>query len=263
MTRRFAAAVLLLLALPFPACAQSDMPYAGAPCTAAGGIKPSAAQVANFKRFDSALRAALRQNNVAALAFLISFPLRVNTGKGTLMIPDAQSLSGHYAEIFPQRVRDAVLATKDDDYICKYDEGLGYMNGWLWVSTNKGKFTVDTVNAGGERPNTGKLALAYTCETRTHRIVIDESADGNDVRFRSWNKPRPVTAAPDVDLSKGEKTYEGTGVCAYPLYTFKTQNVVYEVQSEMGCTEGSEPKKATGHLSVTIGDKQVTDDWCF
>jgi hypothetical protein len=89
----------------------SEMPYSGAPCTDSGGVPPSADQVAEFKRFDTELRSALVRNDTAALAFLVDFPLRVNTSKGTLLIPDAKSLDGHYSEIFTPEVRDRVLAT--------------------------------------------------------------------------------------------------------------------------------------------------------
>jgi hypothetical protein len=261
---------LVVSLLSSVACGQtkakvSEMPYAGAPCTAIGGIGPSAAQVANFRRFDGALRAALKQRNATALSFLVRFPLRVNTGKGTIMVPDAQSLSGHFAEVFPPQVREAVIDTKDDDYICKYDEGLAYMNGWVWASMGKDGFRVDVVNAGGEAPkSTGGLHLAYTCESRKHRIVIDASADGNDVRYRSWNKPKAVTDKPDVDLSHGVKAYEGTGVCAYTTYTFKTKNVVYEVDAGLGCGPADEAKtKATGSYSVTIDGTEAGGGDCF
>jgi hypothetical protein len=240
----------------------SEMPYSGAPCTASGGIPPSARQVADFKRFDTELRSALERNDIAALAFLIDFPLRVNTGKGSLLIPDSKSLSGHYAEIFPPQVRDQVLTTMQDDYICRYDEGLAYKNGVIWASTDGHKFTLSSVNEPNPNTSVAKPALIYTCETKSHRIAIEE-LDKEGLRYRSWNKPKPLSVEPDVNLVHGKQEFQGTGVCSYPLYTFAAGNVVYEVQGSMGCGDGSEPAKATGHLSVTVGGKQVTDDWCF
>jgi len=240
----------------------SDMPYSGAPCTASGGVAPSAQQVAAFRRFDTELRSAIEKNDAAALAFLVGFPLRVNTGKGTLEIPDAQSLAGHYSEIFTKEVRSKVLATIPDDYICRYDEGLGYKAGVIWVSTDGHRFTLGVVNLPDQPAKSKKPALIFACETKSHRIAID-GLEGGGFRYRSWNKPKAPSAVPDIELTQGKQVYEGSGVCAYPVYTFTSGKVVYQVDAGLGCTDGSEPSKATGHLSVTIGGKQVTDDWCF
>jgi hypothetical protein len=267
MTRSALAILVLFFAVGNAAVSQSpakvsEMPYSGAPCTASGGIPPSAQQVAVFTRFDAELRSALKRNDSAALAFLISFPLSVNTSKGQLLIPDAESLAGHYSEIFTPGVRSEVLATVTDDYICRYDEGLGYKRGIIWVSTDGHRFTLGTVNLRDQQAESKKSALIYTCETKAHRIAIDELEDGN-FRYRSWNKPKSLSAASDVDLAHGMQEFEGTGVCSHPVYTFTSGQVVYQVEGGLGCTDGSEPSKATGHLSVTIGGKQVTDDWCF
>lgn len=244
------------------AAKQSDMPYSGSPCTSGGGISPSPQQIEVFKTFDNSFRDALKRNNKAELAFLVHFPLRVNTSKGTILIPDAQSLAGHYDEIFPPFVRDAVLSTTAADYTCRYDEGLGYKAGAVWASTDGYSFGLDAVNTVTKSADSDTWQLAYTCETKTHRIVIDEK-DDSLARYRSWNKPKPLSTEPDVNLTNGQKSFEGTGVCSYPMYTFKAGNVTYEVDGALGCTDGSEPKRATGHLLVTIGADKVTDSYCF
>jgi hypothetical protein len=238
------------------------MPYAGGPCTADGGVKPSARQVENFNRFDSELRSALKRNDATALAFLLNFPLRVNTNKGTLLIPDAQSLSGHYAEIFPPEVRNRVLATGANDYICRYDEGLGYKEGVIWVSTNGGRFALDSVNEPDLHAKPDRPALVYTCETKTHRIAIEDLNNGK-YRYRSWNKPKALSEPPDIDISDGTVHFEGTGVCTYGVYSFKKGDAEYTIDDGLGCTDGSEPKQATGDLHVAVAGKAVTQAWCF
>jgi hypothetical protein len=261
------ALMLFLLAISSLAMSQaktkvSDMPYSGAPCTASGGVGPSARQVASFKQFDTDLRSALKRNDAGALAFLVSFPLKVNTSKGELLIPDSKSLSGHYAEIFTAGVRERVLGTTPDDYICRYDQGVAYADGVVWASTDDHKFTLTAVNSPGEAATSRGPALIYGCETKTHRIMVD-GVKGDNYRYRSWNKPKPLGGSPDVELTHGTIDIQGTGVCAYPVYTFTSKDVVYAVQTAMGCTDGNEPKKATGHLNVSIGGKQVTDVYCF
>lgn len=254
--------LLLLVSVGFAGVpAYGQMPYAGAPCGGADREKVSPAQAKSFTQFDTQLRAALRQKNVAALAFLVKFPLRVNSPRGTLLIPDAQSLEGHFAEIFTPAVVERVLATERDDYICRYDEGLGYLNGVIWVSTNGKKFGLDAINGGGSAAAEAPK-VQYTCETKTHRIAIT-MLKGDTLRYQSWNKSKPVTGPADVDLLNGTMHYEGTGVCAYAVYAFTKGEVRYEVEKGIGCSDGTDPAKATGHLNVFISDKQVTDAWCF
>lgn len=245
-----------------PSAAALQMPYSGAPCTGIGGINASASQVEIFNRFDRALRSALKRQDAAALSFLIRFPLRVNTSKGALLIPDAESLSGHYAEIFPPEISRQVLSTTSDDYWCRYDEGLSYKDSVLWASTDGSKFAVDTVNTSDLHNQSQKDRLVYTCETKTHRISIEQLNSGK-YRYRSWNKPKELTETPDVDLSNGEIRFDGTGVCSTAAYLFTKGNVAYELHRGLGCGDGSEPKDATGSLNVSIGGKQVTDAFCF
>lgn len=241
----------------------SQMPYAGAPCTGDGGIKPSAQQIAMFHSFDSALRSALKRNDATALAFLVNFPLRVSTSKGTLLIPDAESLSGHYVEIFPPELREQVLSTGLGDYICRYDEGLGYKRGAIWVSTDGHKFGLDAVNtADSSSVKSDKPTLIYTCETKTHRISIEDLNNGK-YRYRSWNKPKELSEPPDLQISDGTLHFEGTGICSYGVYSFTKGNVEYTVDQGLGCTDGTEPKHATGELYVTMAGKDVTKAWCF
>jgi len=240
----------------------SQMPYSGAPCTGDGGIKPSASQIAIFNRFDAALRSALKRNDAAALAFLIHFPLRVNTSKGTLLIPDAQSLSGHYVETFPPEVREQILGTVPEDYTCRYDEGLGYKAGVIWASTDGNKFTLESVDTADPNAKLDKPALIYTCETKTHRISI-EALNNGKYRYRSWNKPKELSDPPDAEIANGTLHFEGTGICSYSVYSFTKGDVEYTVSQGLGCTDGKEPDRATGELHVTVAGKGVTQDWCF
>jgi opacity protein-like surface antigen len=267
MKRLAIASSLLLVILSPAALAQakteaSEMPYSGAPCTASGGIAASAPQVASFTAFDKALRSALKRQDVDALAFLVRFPLSVNSGKGTILIPDAFSLGGHFADIFPAKLRDLVGATLPEDFICRYDEGLGYRQGVIWVSTVGPKFAVDTVNLPDAAQTLPTPTLEYTCETKTHRIVVDE-LEGGKYRYRSWDKPKDLTESPNVDLKTGELSVDGTGVCSVPVYSFKKGDVVYSVNAGLGCSDGSEPAKATGQLIVNIAGKDAAPAWCF
>lgn len=179
-----------------------------------------------------------------------------------MLIPDAASLQGHMQMVFTQATRKKILASGANDTICKWD-GYGLANGTLWLSATKGRWLISSVHV--EQPSSGPKGaprLVYSCETKTHRITISE-ATSTTFHYRSWNKPKALTETPDLDLLGGKQTYQGTGVCATPTYTFTRGNVTIAVDGALGCSDGSEPPKATGHLTVTIGDKTVTDTYCF
>jgi hypothetical protein len=90
--------------------------------------------------------------------------------------------------------------------------------------------------------------------------VVDTVAKG-DLRYRAWNKPRPLTETPDLEMTKGDGAFEGTNVCAYPIYTFKNGGTEYRVEGGLGCDSG--PKDATGRLEITVKDKPTVDIWCY
>jgi hypothetical protein len=140
--------------------------------------------------------------------------------------------------------------------------GLGYKDGAIWASTDGYRFTLLSVNTPDLHAKLKKPSLVYTCETKSHRISIEET-ENDEFRYRSWNKPKSLSVTPDMVLSHGKQTFPGTGICSVPTYTFTSGEVTYEVNGGLGCTDGSEPVKATGRLSVTKDSKQVTDDWCF
>ena len=238
--------------------AQSPRP--GDPCPMVHDANDNSYGLA-FQRFSAELHSAIAHQDVAALGFLVEFPLTVNTNKGALVIPDAASLQGHMQMVFPEATREKILASGRDDSICRWD-GYGLANGTLWLTATKGRWLISRVNVEETTRASRSPALVYSCETKTHRIVIENTLS-KDFHYRSWNKPKSLSDVPDLDLSHGEQSFQGTGICAYPTYTFQRANVTIAVDGGIGCTDGSEPHKATGHLTVKIAGKVVTDIYCF
>jgi len=221
-----------------------------------------------FERFNREFISAIQRKDASALAFLIKFPLRVNTSRGTIDIEDAESLAGHFDQVFTSRTREDILSTGTNS-ICRYDEGISYGRGAAWISNS------DTVEPKNGRPMIALYVvnvmddppaplprLVYTCRTEKHRITIDELPK-DKFRYRSWDQHKPLSDPPDLDLTNGTVRFEGTGVCATPTYSFHRGDTDFEVNQGLGCTDGSDPKEATGHLTVKISGKTVTDTWCF
>jgi hypothetical protein len=221
----------------------------------------------NFEQFDKELRVALTKQDPVALAFLVSFPLRVNDSGGSISLNDPAALKTHFQEVFTPAVRQAILREKNDDPVCDV-EGLVYGRGVIWVESSDRGYAVSSVNRDAVPPfkaNNGESeTVRYVCQTHTHRIVIDTVAHG-ELRYRSWNRPRSVTELPDLQLAKGEGTFEGSDVCAYPIYTFKNGGTEYRVTGGLGCfsdTDGP-PKDTTGRIDVTVPGKPATGSWCY
>jgi hypothetical protein len=222
-----------------------------------------------FEKFDKELRIALTRQDALALAFLVTFPLRVNdAARGTFSINDAAALKTHFQEVFTPAVRKAILSEKNDNMGCM-TEGVMYANGVIWVNASERGYAIWSVNRDAVPPykmnKWNTLTTKYICQTQTHRIVVD-IVTGGDLRYRAWNKPRPLTDSPDLEILKGDGTFEGTNFCAVPIYTFKKGTAIYRIEGGLGCfgdNEPGPPKNATGQLVVTLKDKPAVEAWCY
>lgn len=230
------------------------------------------AETSSFRSFDRELRDALVKQDAAATALLVRFPLRVNGRLGSWYVNDSRSLQLRFREIFPVPVRTAVLNQQPDKVSCNY-RGIMYGSGTVWVNpqVDKGptsgtgeRYLVEAINLPeASTPVKGpqRGSVEFTCETTKHRVIVDIGTAGQS-RYRAWNKPRPLTERPDLEIVKGSKTSEGTGPCSYSLWTFTTGETKFIVQ-ELGCYPDSNqpPKGAKGRLDVE-GKTQATW-WCY
>jgi len=217
-----------------------------------------------FLAFDQELRAALKADDIGKLALLIQFPLRIDDNRGAWFIHDPASLQGRYKEIFPPTVRKTILESTRDTIWCNYT-GVDYGNGNIWINaTDRGYYlmTINMPTALKDGPSLyPKVDLA--CSTNKHRILIDLSKNG-EAHYRSWNTGRLLTDKPDLELFKGEKSFEGTGPCAHEIWKFQNSTAAYEVESAEGCYSDTDspPANAKAQLSVTVAGKS-TQAWCF
>jgi hypothetical protein len=227
---------------------------------------PDVRNFLTFDRFDNELRLAIAKQDALALAFLVKFPLTVNDASGSISLKDAATLKTHFQEVFSPAVRKAILDQPRKEQSCM-PGGVMYGAGVVWVGASKRGYAVEVVNRDAVPPfpdNRNASKINFICQTQAHRIVVDTLAGGT-LRYRAWDKPRPVTETPDLEISTGEGTFEGHSVCAYPVYTFKNGSTVYQIEGALGCwgdNEPGPPKGATGRLEVTIEGK-AADQWCY
>ncbi len=73
----------------------------------------------SFLDFDRELRAALSKQDAVAMAFLVQFPLRINSETGKFSLDDPAALQSHFQEVFPAAVRKAILDQKVEEIFCR------------------------------------------------------------------------------------------------------------------------------------------------
>ena len=79
------------------------------------------------------LQARIRTNDRAAVAQLVSLPLRVNAAGGARTYRDRRSIERDFDKIFTPRVRQAILAQRPNNIFVR-DQGAMIGNGEVWFS---------------------------------------------------------------------------------------------------------------------------------
>lgn len=222
-----------------------------------------------FERFDKELKAAIGAQDVVALSLLVRFPLRVNhPDGGATSLDTPRALQVRFAEVFTPEVRRGILESKADDYIVRSSD-IGYSGGVVWVEeqafeSDDSGYRIKSVNlsdAKAEAAAAKALKIAFVCETKKHRIVIEEQGEDPKPRYRVWNRPKPLGDKPDLEIAEGSTGWEGSGVCATPTWKFPAGKSTIEV-SGLACGPGDEPDGAIGLLTVTTGES-VQSHYCF
>jgi len=104
--------------------------------------------------------------------------------------------------------------------------------------------------------------LDFVCDAEEHRVVVDLNFEGTP-RYRAWNKPRPLTEPPDLEIEAGTKDHHGTGPCRHPGWTFRVGEAEYALYGH-GCSSESDPapERSRGWLEVKAGPK-TQHWWCY
>ena len=227
-------------------------------CAEATGVADEQAILA----FDGELRLALAADDPTYLTLLSRYPLRVNEAGGAIYVADAATLHSQADAVFPDVLRSQVLGAAAMDPVCS-SSGIGYANGRLWAGVRRHgdteRFEIYSVNLPAA-PVENDEGVTFVCRTDELRSVVHRRADGT-FRFRSWNAPRPIGEAPDLDLISERSDTQGTGVCAHRIYSFEDGPATYSV-SEIGCPATSPPDNAVGIFSIGIDGVETMSAWC-
>ena len=213
--------------------------------------------------FDGELRLALGADDPTYLTLLSRYPLRVNEPGGVIYVADAATLYSQSDTVFPDVLRSQVLGAAAADPVCS-SSGIGYGNGRLWAGVRRHgdteRFEIYAVNLSAASVESDE-GVTFVCRTGELRSVVHRRADGT-FQFRSWNAPRPIGEAPDLDLISERSDIQGTGACAHRIYSFEDGPATYSV-SEIGCSATSPPDNAVGIFSIITDGVETTSAWCY
>jgi hypothetical protein len=218
----------------------------------------------SFLAFDQELRAAITKQDAVAMAFLVQFPLRVNSERGKYSLNDPAALQSHFQEVFPSAVQKAILDQKVEGMFCRGD-GVMYGNGEVWVNATNLGFAINVINlpSNAHKAKSTENKIEFVCRTDRYRIIVDSDAK-RVLRYRSWSPLSPSTGKPDLELNKGTSSIEGTGGCSHTVWQFQNGQATYIVQ-ELGCFPdlNEPPKQAKGIYDVRVGDQSNANGWCY
>lgn len=182
---------------------------------------------------------AVKNNDKEKIAKNVSYPF-----KRQYPLPDIKNASEfvkRYDEIFDQQFSNKIINSK---IATNWSEmgwrGIMLFNGILWLQPD-GRLTAVGYQSKTERDKRAQLikidkAQLYpglrnyqepVCimETSTYLIRIDELGDSN-YRYASWKKNSKMSTKPDLVLTKGQYTPDGSGGNHY--YTFKNGDYSFE-----------------------------------
>lgn len=212
-----------------------------------------------FASFSRELNTAIKEQDAGKVALMVIYPLRVNDERGSYYVRDAESLQGRFTDIFTPAVEEAIATQKIDSSNC--DPGrFMYGPGYVWVALTGRQYAIETVNVPGKDENRNTVGrIRVTCRTDEYRVIIDVGESGK-LRLRAWQKAQSLMQKPDIELHDGRESIEGTGSCAYPIWSFNDGGKRLSIEG-LGCFGDSKspPPDATGQFTSSTG----ATSWCF
>lgn len=251
---------LFVLAFSYPTFSQSSL--LGKNCNLA---ILGATEKKSFLAFDQEFRYALSNLDAGVMALLVKPSLRVNDDRGSYYIEDARSLQLRLEEVFTPGVRGAVLKERTETLSCT-PAGVMYGDGIVWVAFTGNHYAIETVNVPETRrvSITPERTIEFVCNAAKHRVIVDAIGEGTP-RYRAWTRPHSLAEKPDLEISSGKREFQGSGVCAYTSWTFKSGAATFQVDGPGGCYESSKqpPASSRGSLGVSVSGKPELNWWCY
>lgn len=124
MLKAFAVALLLLTATPVFAATETDVDQS---------ISDNLGDPAAFHEAFDAIQQAVSDDDAAALADYVAFPITVKMDDKAVTLADADAFIAAYPELFSDAIKAAVISQKYEDLFVNY-QGAMFGDGQVWVS---------------------------------------------------------------------------------------------------------------------------------
>ncbi len=105
-----------------------------------------------------------------------------------------------YREVFTPAVKKEILDSKGDRLHSSGLRTSATAAGWRGRAISHRKVRMrssvsrwSTWSGSETDAGAGKLRLSFVCETKKHRIVIEDKASDGSARYRVWNRPKALT----------------------------------------------------------------------
>jgi len=144
-------AILLAICALFaavPANAQDglDCVKQGSPCHVDSRLGMVGTDKPSVLAFLSAAKAAVQKNDRPALAKLITYPLRVNSNKKTVMYKSPAALLAAFDSVFTPVVLRVIEQAEYEGLFVRMDHGIMLGQGEIWCGAVAGAVLIKTVN---------------------------------------------------------------------------------------------------------------------
>jgi hypothetical protein len=255
------ALVLAGAALPFPGQAAYASPsVAKEPVAQPQFSECCHAPNPDLSAFFRSLKRAVARPDVAAMALLVEYPLRLNYADGgTTLLDNPRALETRFDETFPPDLRNALAHATEADVGSWVEDRVGFLHNALVAELtgngNTRRYRVTDVYLPftpfkpWQRTEHG---LQFACETQKHWIIIDTVA--GRPRYRAWNKPHFPPDEADMEISSGMS--EGTS----ERWTFTQGDTTYTLGALSTCKG---PADVQAKVTVAILGKTKRSWWCY
>jgi hypothetical protein len=217
------------------------------------------ANAATIDDFVKAVFGAVASGDCARISGVIGYPLVVNATdpdfhqNRSFDIETKGAFLKHCPAIFTAEFRAAILRHQGEGVSCSTAQ-LGLARGRLWSNVYDDGPLINKINQERFRWPNMTAGELLRCRTRDSLIVVDRPRA--EVRYRSWSPDQDSKEKPKVLIEAGDETWEGTGVCRHPTWSFPSGPDKIEI-SAFGCTDDEE-KEVVAHRSILKGGKDAS-----
>jgi len=221
------------------------------------------ASPATVRAFLQKLQANLASGDRRAACSMLQYPRPAGNLK------DVADCEERFDIAFDAEVISATLAQRAENLFVNA-EGYAVGAGELWIADCEADCDLQvtlTINrnerlalATNAEP-AGRVKLA--CVTADRRIEIASNGQGS-VRLRSWLRSAPGTARSDIEIDRAIEKGEGTGACAYDIWSFPQNDGRIDIHG-IGCYGDSRvpPANAVAEVLTRKSNQPDKSDYCL